>query len=440
MTSPFDFGDPAFISNPYSAYKLLQAQSPVYRSSSGAWIVTGYQEVAALLRDARMAKDFSGLAEILVKRGESEPAGSPLASEFSRWMLFRDPPEHSRLRGLVVKAFTPRMIASKRAAIEELADSLLDRVAPQGTMEAIGDFAYLLPFTVIAGILGLPSEDQPQLRDWTTAVARAMDPVKPDEVLAKANEAVLHLRAYVSAQVADRRANPRDDLLSSLLAAESDGLRLSEDELISNVLLLFGAGHETTMNQIGNALLALLQHPDQMALLQDRPELIPTAVEELLRYDSAVQFVHRWARESIDVGDVHIESGSEVLLFIAAANRDSSRFSKPDVLDVTRTQNRHLALGGGAHFCLGSSLARLEIEVALKAVINRFPDVALMAERLPVYKDNLLLRGLKRLELSLGGDSAAVCPFSAGKSPDPDPVATPKPEALEGTCRRSAVL
>ena len=411
MAGPtIDLGDPALTRNPYPVYQQMQASCPAFQTSHGTWIVTGFTEVAALVRDTRMAKDFGGLAEILVKRGAAAPTASPLASLFSRWMLFRDPPDHTRLRSLVTKAFTPRIIESKRSEIQQLANQLLDRVASRGSMEAIADFAYLLPFTVIAEMIGLPSEDQPQCRAWTTAVARAMDPVKSDELLAKANDAVVRLRDYVMAEVADRRAHPKNDLLSSLLSVEDGGQTLSEEDLVCNVLLLFGAGHETTMNQIGNALLALLQHPAQMALLRDRPELIPTAVEELMRYDAAVQFVHRWARESISIGDVCIERGSEVLLFIGAANRDPSRFSNPETLDVTRTPNRHLAFGGGAHFCLGSSLARLEMEVALKAVISRFPALALLDGPSPAYKDNLLLRGLERLDLRLHDYAAPAGP------------------------------
>jgi pimeloyl-[acyl-carrier protein] synthase len=421
MTNPsIDLGDPAFLADPYPFYAHLRQVAPVHRGPGGMWLVTGYDEVALLLRDPRMAKALSGLAGSLAGNEESATQ-SPLVAEFGRWMLFRDPPEHTRLRTLVVKAFTPRVIESKRAEIQGLADDLLDRALQKGHLEAIADFAYLLPFTVIAGMLGLPSEDHPQCREWTTAVARAMDPVKSEEQLARANEAVMYLRDYVSTQVEERRARPKDDLLSALLAVEAEGETLSEDELISNVMLLFGAGHETTMNLIGNGLYALLQNPEQLSRLKAEPELISSAVEELLRFDSAVQFVHRWAAAPIEIGGTVIEAGAEVLLFIAAANRDPNKFENPDALDITRRPNRHLAFGGGPHFCLGSALARLEGRVALEAVLSRFREASLAGETAE-YKDNLLLRGLKALPVNLGigettvisaGEQLAQCPMHA---------------------------
>jgi cytochrome P450 len=328
-------------------------------------------------------------------------AGSPLVAEMSRWMLFQDPPDHTRLRGLVAKAFTPRAIERIRVRTQEIVDGLIDRVADADGMDAIADFAFPLPVTVIAEMLGLPTADADRCRAWTIAAGRVLDPNQTPEQVGRAIEAVEHLSGYVREQVEQRRRMPGDDLLSVLIAAEDGGERLSEDELVSTVNLLFGAGHETTVNLIGNGLLALLRNPDQLSRLRTDPSLVPNAVEELLRYDSPAQLVRRWAREDLEVCGARVAAGDELLLLAGAANRDPERFPDPDVLDVGRADVRHVSLGGGPHFCLGAMLARMEGQVAFGALAGRLPHIELATDRVQ-WREHIVLRGLKALPVRFG--------------------------------------
>lgn len=416
MTAVFNNIGSEFFSNPYSTYRQLRESRPVYRTESGSWLVSRYEDVVTLLRDPRMAKEAAGLQSTLA-RTQNKGEVSPLASEFSRWMLFKDPPAHSRIRTLVTRAFTPRVVEAMRPQIQETANRLLDEALARGEIEVIRDFAYLLPFTVIAGILGLPTDDHNRLRELTAAIAKAMDPDKTAEEIAVAENAVLEVREYVQDQIAERRLVPKNDLLSALIEAEAEDAKVTEDELVSNVILLFGAGHETSMNLIGNGLFALLQNPDQLLKLRVEPHLIRHAVEELLRFDAPVQLVHRWASDAIEIAQVTIARGDEVLLLLGSANRDPERFEDADRLDVTRRQVRHLSFGAGIHFCLGAALARLEGEIAFEAMLSRLPSPALSSDT-PDWKHNLLLRGLRTLPLRSGGDEAEsssegsqICPL-----------------------------
>jgi cytochrome P450 len=396
----FDPGDPAMVNDPYPLYRRLRETAPVHRTPAGYWVFSRYADVDALLRDPRLGKGFHRLASspMATARGG---AGSPLVEEMSRWMLFQDPPDHTRLRGLVTKAFTPRAVERIRSRVQEIVDELIDRVAGTGEMDAIADFAFPLPVTVIAEMLGLPAAEAGRCRAWTVTAGRVLDPNQTPEQLAQAIEAIGHLSDHIRQHVAERRRTPGDDLLSVLIAAEEDGERLTEDELVSTANLLFGAGHETTVNLIGNGLLALLRHPDQLAMLAGEPALVPNAVEELLRYDSPAQLIRRWAREDLELGGVQLAAGDELLLVVGAANRDPERFGDPDVADVGRTDVRHVSFGGGPHHCLGAMLARMEAQVAFATLLRRLPDIRLATDVVQ-WREQVVLRGLKVLPVRFG--------------------------------------
>jgi cytochrome P450 len=390
------FLQPDLPRDPYPHYSRLREAAPVLWDPDfpgGAWIVTGYAEVAAAARDARLSSDRVVVYRTALK--DTEPARA-LVDSLSRMMILNDPPDHTRLRGLVNKAFTPSRVASLRARVANIAESLIDAAQKRGEMELIRDFAYPLPAAVICEMLGLPVEDQDQLKVWADDMAAFMG-----AVAGKKRVVVSHaeLIGYLRKRFVQRRADPRDDLLSALVAAEEDGASLSAEELAANVVLLFMAGHHTTMNLIGNGLLALLRHPDQMARVRGDPLLWGPAVEELLRYDCPVQFMTRVASERIELGGKTIEPGQLVHLVIGAANRDPAQFSDPDTLKLDRTENRHLSFGYGAHFCVGAALARLEAPIAFTALFKRLPDLHVAANELE-WHENPTLRGLKSLPIA----------------------------------------
>ncbi|HMC05569.1 MAG TPA: cytochrome P450, partial [Actinomycetota bacterium] len=321
--------------------------------------------------------------------------------ELSRWMLFRDPPDHTRLRGLVSKAFTPRALEAVRPRVVEIVKRLLDDFAGRDEVDLIADLALPLPVTVISEMLGLPIEDQAQAREWAEAIAQALDPIVTESQARRADRAVRELAAYIAGVVAERRRNPGADLLSRLIGAEDEGGHLSEAELISTVSLLFGAGHETTRNLIGNGMLALLRHPDELQRLRDDPALIRSAVEELLRYDSPVQIAGRGARADAVIGGEHIAAGEPMMLLVGAANRDPARFPDPDRLDVARPDVKMLSFGGGIHFCLGAMLARTEAQIAIGSLLARVPSLELATDDLE-WRPHITLRGLSSLPVRIG--------------------------------------
>ena len=317
-------------------------------------------------------------------------------------MLDRDPPDHTRLRGLASKAFTPRVVEGLRPRVQEIVDGLLDRVERRGTMDLIEEFAYPIPVNVICEMLGVPVEDHERFKGWSLDLARGLDSIMlgPDsEVAKRSGLARQGLTDYFRALIAERRASPRGDLLSGLIAAEEAGDKLSEHELLATCILLLVAGHETTVNLIGNGTLALLRHPDQRQKLRARPELIGTAVEELLRYDGPVQRTARTPSEDVAIGGRTIPKGEIVMPFIGAADRDPAQFPDPDRLDITRAENRHIAFGLGIHFCLGAPLARVEGQIAINTLLGRMPRLALAVDR-PQYRGSLTLRGLTALPVS----------------------------------------
>jgi cytochrome P450 len=319
--------------------------------------------------------------------------------------LSLDPPDHTRLRRLVSAAFTPRVVAGLRPRITALVDELLDRVAADGRLDIVADLAYPLPVQIISELLGIPPEDHTQFRVWSEVLARALDPqlVDPDPtLLAAAGAARAEFDRYLTTLIEARRTHPRDDLLSLLISAESAGDRLTVDELLGTCVLLIVAGHETTTNLIGNAILALLRHPDQLDALRARPALVDGCVEETLRYDTPVQLTSRMAAGPLPVGDAVVPAGGLAMLLIAAANRDPAVFDRPDRFDITRPSGGHLAFAAGIHFCLGAGLARLEAAVALDAFARRVVRPRLASPTIE-YKANITLRGAARLNVRFDG-------------------------------------
>jgi cytochrome P450 len=386
---------PEFHANPYPFYRALREEDPVHQSPLGFWVLTRYDDAVMVLRDPRFGRE--GMAKLMEAR-----LGLTQDSSRSRDMLFQDPPDHTRLRGLVSRAFTPRVVEVMRPHIQEIVDGLLDRVEGAHAMDVIEDLAYPLPVTVICEMLGVPASDQDVFKHWSTDIARSLDAaVLPagSDAIPRGRDARLALADYFRGLIATRRKNSKADLLSALIAAEEEGNKLSEGELVSTCMLLLIAGHETTVNLIGNGLLALLQHPDQMRALMNDPALIQTAVEELLRFDGPVQRTGRMTTTDVEIGGKHVAKDSVVVSVIGAANRDPAHFSDPDRLDISRKENRHIAFGFGIHFCLGAPLARIEGQIALGALVRRLPGLKLVSDT-PEWRESSTLRGLKTLPVT----------------------------------------
>ena len=383
--------DAAFIADPYPVYQRLRAAEPVYWDG-GSWHLTRYADVLAALRDPRLVA-----TRIHPDEAWMEQTGlGPLFQTHARMMLFTDPPDHTRLRSLVNKGFTPRVVEGMRPRIQRLVDELLDQVQPAGQMDIIRDLAYPLPVTVIAELMGVPLHQRELLKRWSLGIAAFIGGTTGPEMdmLQQALGCVVEMTEYFRDLAAQRRRDPRDDLLTALALAEEQGDRLSADELIANCILLLVAGHETTTNLIGNGMLALLRHPDELRRLRETPELIATAAEELLRYDSPVQGTGRMAATDLTIDGREIKRGQHVGLLIGAANRDPAQFLDPDRLDLSRRDIRHLSFSHGPHFCVGAPLARLEGQIAISTLLHRMPDLRLATEEL-TWRDNFTLRGLE---------------------------------------------
>lgn len=392
--------DDSFLQDPYATYELLREDGParkvVLPSGWGVWVVTRYAEARAALTDPRLRKDGRVLDQYMPTEATAED--DPFAEALQAHMLNSDPPDHTRLRKLVGKAFTARRVAGLRPRIEAITEELLDTMANQHAdpVDLLDSFAFPLPMTVICELLGVPPGDREEFRAWSTTVLSD----GPDEAVRAASTAMAD---YLVGLLAAKRAEPADDLLTGLIQARDHEDRLNEQELVSMVFVLLVAGHETTVNLIGNGTLALLRHPDQLARLRQDPSLIPTAVEELLRYDGPVNLATmRYTVEPVRLGDVEIPAGEFVLVSLASANRDHRRYADPERLDVGREPTGHLAFGHGIHFCLGAPLARLEGEVAFRRLFDRFPNLRLAAapEELR-WRNSTLIRGLERLPVHL---------------------------------------
>jgi cytochrome P450 len=390
MTDPVQFQPlhPQVIEDPYPLYDRLRAEDPVHRSPTGMWVLSRYDDVALALRDPRFGR--RGFQEMISAR-----FGGP---GFGSTMLLQDPPDHTRLRALVSRAFSPRVIEDLRGRIQHMVDELLDAAAGRGEMDLIAGLAYPLPMSVICEMVGVPAGDRDRFRQWSDDIVRSFDAIGfPDpQVIARAKVAGAAIRAYFDDLVAARRRAPRSDLLSALIAVEEAGDRLSTEELFATAVLLFLAGHETTANLIGNGVLALLRDPVELRRLREDPAMIQRAVEELLRYDSPVQRVSRIVNDDVVIGDRTIPNGSLVLALLGSANRDPAHFAEPARLDVGREDNRHLAFGWGIHFCLGAPLARLEGQIVISTLLRRLPRMTLATERMQ-WRPTFTIRGLTAL-------------------------------------------
>ncbi|MFB9586335.1 cytochrome P450 family protein [Streptomyces goshikiensis] len=372
---PLPYADPAFVADPFPLYRQLREDGPVRRvviaGALDAWVVTRYEDGLAALSDSRLSSDVRDASDARLLRQLPTSGGEALMGN----MLRSDPPDHTRLRRLVSKAFTAHRVAGMRPRIQAIADQLLDAVAPAGRADLVADFALPLPVTVISELLGVPLDDRRDFQRWTNRiVTRGAEPPDPAVV----NEAYQHMRAYVTELVRAKRAAPGDDLLSGLIAARDEEQRLTEDELVAMVFLLLAAGHITTVNLISGGIAMLLTHPAQLDLLRSDPELLPGAIEEFLRYDGPVSpGIARFAREDVEIAGVTVPRGATVLIGSAIADRDPARFPDPERLDITRQDNAHLAFGHGIHYCLGAPLARLEGQIAIAAALRRLPGLAL---------------------------------------------------------------
>jgi cytochrome P450 len=387
---------PEMLANPYPFYQKLREMHPVFHVAElDAWIVTSYEAVNGALRNPQLSSDrFPRLRQRLASKGLDS-----LAQDRLRSMIHMDPPDHTRLRGLVNKAFTPKSVEAMAGRIQEIVNSLLEAVKSKGRMDLIEDFAYPLPVTVIAEMLGVPTEDRAQFKHWSDEVSVVLGgdvAALSETALRRATTAREELADYFQDIVRLSRKNPGTDLISALTQAEEEGGKLSEDELYSTVVLLLVAGNETTTNLIGNGMLALLRHPEEMQRVWDSPSRVPTAVEEMLRFDSPVQLTTRMAKTDLEIQGMKIPKGDWLYLVIGAANRDPVQFPAPDRFDVTRLENKHIAFGAGAHFCLGAPLARLEAQIAVRALRDHFP-ILRPGEEAIEYRNNFNLRGLKSL-------------------------------------------
>jgi cytochrome P450 PksS len=397
-----DLSSPRFKADPHPFYARLRAEAPVYPvivrvpDRRRAWLVTRYDDIAAVLEDGRVVKDRRTLS--LGGRPAAEPWVPSFLKPLQRNMLDLDDPDHRRLRALVHRGFTPRLVERLRARVQALADRLLDTAASAGHLDLVAAYALPIPATIIAELLGVPARDQRRFHHWTSRMVAA---TTPRDFLLALPGIFLFVR-YVRDLVARRRAAPRDDLLTALVQAEEAGDRLSADELVAMVALLLIAGHETTVNLIASGTLALLQHPDQLERLRQEPSLMASAVEELLRYTSPVELAtERYTREPVAVAGTTIPAGDLVLAVLGSANRDEQHFDQPDSLDVARAPNRHLAFGQGAHYCLGAPLARLEGHIAFERLVRRLPNLRLAVEPAALrWRRGLFLRGLQTLPLA----------------------------------------
>ena len=394
---------PEFRTNPYPIYHRLRSENPIHRSSFGDdWVLTRYQDVKTILRDRRVSSHdrpnlIAQKSKYLQNQGKNLNA---LAEASNKFLFYTNPPSHTRLRRLVSQAFSPTAIERMRPQIQKIVDSYLEKVRDRGKIDIIADLAEPLPVQVIARLLGIPANDaRDQLHQWAQTLSRILDSLVSLEEYEAINQAIEEFQDYLRNLIARREKDPQDDLISYLIAARDENDKLSQDEVSSTCIVLFMTGEETTINSIGNGMLALLHHPEQMDKLKKEPEIIQKAVEETLRYDSPVQMTSRLVCETLEIGGQTIEKGKKILLCLGAANRDPDRFPDPDRFDILRQQNHHLAFGDGIHRCLGAALAHLQAEIAITALVQQLPNLELASDKL-AWRRNIVLRGLKTLPVT----------------------------------------
>jgi cytochrome P450 len=387
--------DPQFKVDPYPSYRSLLEDDPFHRSPFGPLVLSRYDDCLTMLRHPAASSD-----QRKVPDWQPPPGVDP--AEITPSFLSLDPPDHTRLRALVAKAFTPRRVEALRPRMEVIVERIVDEAAGRGSMEVVADLAFPLPVLVICELLGVPPEDVDEFKEWSAAVARTLDPpfLIPEELLASAGAAAARAEAYFKRLIDERRHRPSDDLISALISAEESGDQLSESEMLATLGLLLIAGHETTVNLIANGVLAFGRQPDQFTRLRQEPGLIRSAVEEVLRYDPPVHADGRLALEDIELPSGTVKQWDQPVILLPAANRDPSYFANADCFDIARTDNRHLSFGFGIHHCLGAPLARAEAQVALGYLARSFSAIELVDDP-PPYKDNLVLRGVSALEVRL---------------------------------------
>lgn len=388
--------DPAVIPDPYPSLRELREQAPIFQTAlTGTWILTRYDDIRAVLRDPRC-----GSPPPQARRGERmgiDGSSRRDRDPESLSMLFLNPPDHTRIRGLVSRAFTPRRIEKLRPEITAMADGLLDDLGPEGDL--IGSLAFPLPANVVSALVGVPAADRDDLRPLITDLGVGIEPTASDEEVAIADQAGREIRSYLLDLIADRRTDPHDDLLSVLIeASEADGDRLTENEVIVNTILIYAAGFETTTHLIGNLVRNMVAHPDQLARVRHDRALVPNAVEEVLRFDPPVQIDGRYVLDDIDVAGHQIPAGSSLVTSLAAGNRDPAVFEHPDHFDVGRVDTQVLSFGSGVHYCLGAALARLEGQIVLDRLLDRYGHWAITAE--PSWRKRITLRGVERLDVA----------------------------------------
>jgi cytochrome P450 len=401
----FDFYSPEYHYDPYGMYRRVREQDPVHwglpilPGAVGSWHLTRYADVMQVIKDQRFVHEIQRYDDGPRVGLTDMPEAVQLYLQLSgQSLLSRDPPEHTRLRHLVNKAFTPRMIERLRPRMTALAETLLDEALAHDAVDLINDYA--LPLTIIGEMLGVPVADREQLRVWSQALVRGLDCRKTVDVYDRASEVALEVYAFFLELMAARGTEPHDDILGSLMLAHEAEDQLSESEVIVTATLLLVAGHETTVNLIGNGTWALLQHPAQLARLRANPALLPGAIEEFLRYEPSSQMASRYASADVAIGGQAIHKGDLINLLLGAANHDPAAYDHPDELDITRSDNRHLAFGMGIHYCLGAPLARLEAQIAFETLLRRTATIHLL-EATPQWRDLISFRGLQRLPVQL---------------------------------------
>ena len=394
--------DPVWMVDPYPAYARLRESNPVHRSPLGFWVFTRHADCLQILRDRGVSSDTRSRTE--PRTNGRDPGTAALSDMLDELIpfIFRDPPDHTRLRGLVQKAFTPRVISGLQPRVEQICADLLDEALQRREVDLVADYAYPLPIQIITEILGVPPEDRTQFQEWSNALAHGLDPeflLSPEDVMQRA-AGMLSFIGYFTDLISDRRANPGDDLISRLIQAEERGEVLTHTELIATCLLLLVAGHETTVSLIAGGALTLMQHPDQLARFRDDPDVAASGIEEMLRFVSPVQLTTRIATQTMRFGESVVDKGETCMLLIGSANRDPDVFTAPDTFDVGRADNPHLGFGLGIHHCLGAPLAKLETRIALGTLVRRTRRWEHTTHQL-AYKENIALRGLASLPIAL---------------------------------------
>ena len=391
--------DPAFVADPYPAYAALRAgPRAAYDAATNQWLVSRHADVNALLRDRRLGRTYLHVAtHAQMGRPEEPELVAPFWHVIRNGMLDREPPDHTRLRRLVARAFTPRFVEALRERVQAMMDDLVDRVAGAGSFDLIAELAEPLPVTVIAELLGIPEPDRRHLRPWSADIC-GMYELDPDEATARrAVAAAVEFSEYLRGLVRERRERPTPDLIGELVAVVDEGDRLTEDELIGTCVLLLNAGHEASVNGAGNAWWALFRNPAELERLRADRSILPLAIEELLRYDTPLQMFERWVLEDVEIGDVTVPRGQELALLFGSANRDADAFDEPDRLDLGRDPNPHVTFGAGIHYCLGAPLARMELAISFATILDRLPNLEL--EAAPEWKPGYIIRGLRELRV-----------------------------------------